>query len=153
LDAPALRENESGGPYCRKPLFASAKDIAMHVKRTTPILRIFSVEKAREFHVDFLGFSVDWEHRFGDEFPLYMQVSREGLVLHLSEHHGDASPGGAVFVDIEGLAALHAELTAKNYRYLKPGIEAAPWGARVMKLLDPFGNRIVFNEANEAAAT
>ncbi|HBO82442.1 MAG TPA: glyoxalase/bleomycin resistance/extradiol dioxygenase family protein, partial [Cupriavidus sp.] len=26
-----------------------------------PILRIFSVEKAREFYLDFLGFQVDWE--------------------------------------------------------------------------------------------
>ena len=44
-----------------------------------PILRIFSVEKAKEFYVDFLGFKIDWEHRFGDNFPLYAQVSRLGL--------------------------------------------------------------------------
>jgi hypothetical protein len=63
-----------------------------------PILRIFSVEKAKEFYLDFLGFKTDWEHRFGDNFPLYTQVSRSGLRLHLSEHHGDASPGSTVFV-------------------------------------------------------
>ena len=40
-----------------------------------------------------LGFRVDWEHRFRRAAPLYMQVSRDGLVLHLSEHHGDACPG------------------------------------------------------------
>lgn len=38
-------------------------------------------------------FRVDWEHRFEPGFPLYLQVSRDGLVLHLSEHHGDGSPG------------------------------------------------------------
>ena len=32
--------------------------------RITPILRIFDEAKAREFYVDFLGFKVDWEHRF-----------------------------------------------------------------------------------------
>ena len=32
--------------------------------KTTPILRIFDEAKAREFYVDFLGFKVDWEHRF-----------------------------------------------------------------------------------------
>jgi Glyoxalase superfamily protein len=58
-----------------------------------PILRIFSVEKAKEFYVDFLGFTIDREHRFGDNFPLYAEISRSGLKLHLSEHHGDASPG------------------------------------------------------------
>ena len=31
---------------------------------TIPVLRIFSVEKARAFYVDYLGFAVDWEHRF-----------------------------------------------------------------------------------------
>ena len=30
----------------------------------TPILRIFDEAKAKEFYVDFLGFSVDWEHRY-----------------------------------------------------------------------------------------
>ena len=62
-------------------------------ERITPILRIFSVEKAKEFYCDFLGCKVDWEHRYEDGMPLFMQVSRAGLVLHLSEHHGDCCPG------------------------------------------------------------
>ncbi len=49
----------------------------MGLSGITPILRIFDEAKAREFYVDFLGFSVDWEHRFGDNFPQYMQVSRD----------------------------------------------------------------------------
>ena len=44
------------------------------VTRVVPIFRIFSVEKAREFYLDFLGFTVDWEHRFGPDFPVYMQI-------------------------------------------------------------------------------
>ncbi len=119
--------------------------------QTIPILRIFSVEKAREFYLDFLGFTLDWEHRFGDNFPLYMQVSRAGLRLHLSEHHGDACPGATIFVRMHGIQALHGELTGKNYRYLKPGIEQAPWHARVMEVVDPFGNRIRFNEDDPSA--
>ena len=115
-------------------------------KRTVPILRIFSVEKAREFYVDWLGFTVDWEHRFGSDFPLYMQVSRGGLSLHLSEHHGDATPGSAVLVEMDGVDALHREITARPYRYLKPGLEDAPWGARTLTLLDPFGNRLLLSE-------
>lgn len=118
---------------------------------TIPILRIFSVDKAREFYLDFLGFTLDWEHRFGDNFPLYMQVSRGRLQLHLSEHHGDASPGSTVFVRMRGIAALHRELAAKDYRYLKPGIEQAPWRARLMDVIDPFGNRIRFNEDDSSA--
>ena len=117
---------------------------------TIPILRIFAVDKAMEFYVGFLGFKVDWEHRFGDNFPLYAQVSRGGLRLHLSEHHGDASPGSTVFVWMRGIAAYHAELTAKDYRYYKPGLEDAPWDAKMMQVSDPFGNRLRFSEPNRA---
>ena len=119
-------------------------------KRTIPILRIFSIEKATEFYVDFLGFKIDWEHRFGDNFPVYMQVSRGNLLLHLSEHHGDASPGSTVFVWMRGIAAYHAELMAKDYRYNKPGLEDAVWDGKLVEVSDPFGNRIRFSEPNKA---
>jgi hypothetical protein len=115
--------------------------------QTIPILRIFSVEKAREFYVGFLGFTVDWEHRFEPTAPLYMQVSRGGLALHLSEHHGDACPGSTVLVRMTGLAGYHREITAKGYAYLRPGIERAPWNADVMEVTDPFGNRIRFTQS------
>lgn len=36
----------------------------MSFGKTTPILRIFNECKAKEFYVDFLGFTLDWEHRF-----------------------------------------------------------------------------------------
>ena len=117
-------------------------------ERTVPIQCIFSEEKAKEFYLGFLGFQLDWEHRFGPEAPLYMQVSRDGLVLHLSEHHGDGTPGTTLFVETVGLEELHAEATAKRYRYLRPGIEDAPWNARVMTVIDPFSNRIRFSERN-----
>lgn len=116
------------------------------VLQTVPILRIFDVEKAKEFYVGFLGFTVDWEHRFEDGAPVYMQVSRGALVLHLSEHHGDACPGSTVFVRLTGLDEYHREIMAKGYRYMCPGSEIAPWNAKVMEVIDPFGNRLRFNE-------
>ena len=38
--------------------------MAIEFQRAVPVFRIFSLEKAREFYLDFLGFKVDWEHRF-----------------------------------------------------------------------------------------
>ena len=89
---------------------------AVAFDQTIPILRIFSVDKAKEFYLDFLGFSLDWEHRFANDLPLYMQVSRGALRLHLTEHHGDACPGSTVFVRMRGIGALHRELAAKAWR-------------------------------------
>lgn len=121
---------------------------AVTFERTTPILRIFDESKAKEFYLGFLGFTLDWEHRFGESFPLYAQVSRAGLVLHLSEHHGDASPGSTVVVIMRGVQALQKELTGKDYANMKPGIEDLPWG-KVMSVTDPFSNRIRFTEPPE----
>jgi uncharacterized glyoxalase superfamily protein PhnB len=101
--------------------------------KTTPILRMFDEAKAREFYVDFLGFTVDWEHRFEPDTPLYMQISKDQCVLHLSEHYGDGNPG--------------AELMAKHYKYARPGIEDQPWGTRELSVKDPFGNRLTFTNA------
>jgi catechol 2,3-dioxygenase-like lactoylglutathione lyase family enzyme len=115
------------------------------IEPAVPIFRIFSVDKAMEFYRDFLGFTVDWEHRFAPGAPLYCQVSRSGMLLHLSEHAGDASPGARVFVPMRGVKALHVELTAKNYPYMRPGLDQAPWGLEVA-VTDPFSNRITFCE-------
>jgi catechol 2,3-dioxygenase-like lactoylglutathione lyase family enzyme len=110
-----------------------------------PVIRSFDEAKAREFYCDFLGFAVDWEHRFHPGAPLYIQLSRGDLLIHLSEHHGDASPGTTCFCRMHGIAAFHAELIGKNYRNNRPGLEKQGWGLEVT-VNDPFGNRIRFCE-------
>lgn len=115
----------------------------------TPILRIFDEAKARAFYVDFLGFTIDWEHRFADGLPLYLQLSKGDCRLHLSEHHGDCSPGARVRIETGGLDAYQKQLIASGYAYMRPGIETRPW-AREMTVIDPFGNRLVFFDASEA---
>ncbi len=109
-----------------------------------PILRIFDQALARRFYADYLGFHWDWEHRFAPDMPLYVQVSRGACVLHLSEHHGDATPGSAVRVEVDDLDAYHAQLSAHPHPGARPGIEHQPWGMDEMRLTDPFGNRLIF---------
>ena len=119
----------------------------MSFGKTTPILRIFDEAKAKEFYVEFLGFKVDWEHRFEDGLPLYMQISKDGCVIHLSEHHGDCSPGAAMRIETNELDAFQKQLLEKQYKYARPGIEDMPWGSRDMSVGDPFGNRLTFTNA------
>jgi len=111
-----------------------------------PVLRIFDVAKAQEFYCGFLGFAWDWQHQFEPDLPVFAQVSRAGLLLFLSEHHGDGTPGSLVMLRTRGLDALHAELSAKRYRSARPGIQEQPWGMRDLAVTDPFGNRLVFTE-------
>ncbi|WP_218124316.1 MULTISPECIES: glyoxalase superfamily protein [Nitrosospira] len=78
--------------------------------------------------VSFLGFTLEWEHRFEEQLPLYAQIRRSDLVTHLSEHYGDATPGSTILVPLDDIDALHSELTAKNFPYAKPGVDEVPWG-------------------------
>ena len=111
-----------------------------------PILRIFDRDKAVEFYVDYLGFALDWEHGGREtHVPLYAQVSRGAATLHLSEHHGDASPGGAALVPVSDVDALHRELHGRDYDFANPGVRDEQWG-RVMVVIDPFSNRVVFHQ-------
>ena len=110
-----------------------------------PIIRIFDEEKAKEFYLGFLGMNIDWEHRFEKGSPIYIQVSRDNLVFHLSEHSGDCTPGSKVFVNVNELDVLFKEISSRGYKYNKPAITTAAWGSRVFEVIDPFSNRILFN--------
>jgi len=106
-----------------------------------PVLRIYDLAKAKEFYLEFLGFTLDWEHRFDDNAPFYLQISRSGLTLHLSEHYGDGTPGTAVYIRGKNIAALAAELNAKGARFARPSpTDTSP------TLTDPFGNSLRFDD-------
>ena len=125
-----------------------SQDNALTDTKTIPMLRIFDKAKAIEFYVNWLGFSVDWEHTFTESRPpVYMQVSRSGIVIHLTEHHGDCTPGGKVYIECKGLRDYHRKLIDKKYPYNAPGLETAPWKSLCMEVVDPFGNKLLFSEA------
>lgn len=114
-------------------------------EKSIPIFRMFDERKAREFYLGFLGFSVEFEHRFEPDLPLYMGISRNGLQIHLSEHHGDACPGATLFVPVHNIELLRDELKQKHYGYGRPDIVQQDWG-EILEVCDPFGNRIRFCE-------
>ncbi len=85
--------------------------------------------------------SVEFEHRFEPLTPC-MGIAREGLQLHLSEHHGDASPGATIFIPMKNIALFRDELHGKQYGYGRPEIVKQDWGD-VMEVHDPFGSASV----------
>lgn len=116
----------------------------MHFK-AIPTFRILDYEKAKAFYIEFLNFTIDWEHRFGADEPVYMQVSKGDLVLHLSENER-FQPGFIVFVETKGIEELHAGLAKKKSPFRLPAISTTPWGTKQLELEDPFGNLLRFNE-------
>jgi len=115
-----------------------------------PIFRIFDYDKAIEFYVGWLGFNIDWEHEFEPgTTPKYLQISLRDIIIHLSEHHGDGSPGSHINIDeFENLADYNRLLKDKKYKYGRPGLEVPEWNEKTINMTvhDPFGNRITFGE-------
>jgi catechol 2,3-dioxygenase-like lactoylglutathione lyase family enzyme len=103
---------------------------------------MFDVAATVRFYCDYLGCTLDFQEGDG-EGPTYLQVSRDSLVVQISSHHGDGTPGTAVLVYTEDLIAFHQELHDKRYPFLNPGIEPHRVG-RVMTVLDPASNLIRF---------
>jgi len=116
----------------------------MKMSPPIPILRSFDEIKAREFYIDFLGFEICFEHRFDAEAPLYMGVRLGDCELHLSEHHGDGTPGSALRIEVEDVNAYCKLLNEKKYKNARPGVMEQVWGYHEMAISDPAGNRLVF---------
>lgn len=97
-----------------------------------PIFRVADVRRSVEWYAR-LGFEQVFEHRFEPELPAYVGLRREGAQLHLSEHAGDASPGGLAYLWVEAVDPLANEFDAT--------IDEMPW-ARDFEVTDPDGNRL-----------
>ncbi len=115
--------------------------------RTAPVFRSFDEGLARQFYIDWLGFTWEGGHRFDASAPLYAFLRLGDFHLHLSEHHGDATPGSTAIVYVKGLRDWHASLPHNSH--MRPALETLPWGLQ-MQVTDPFGNRLRFLEQNAA---
>lgn len=119
-------------------------------QRVTPQLRSTNWQRTRAFYEEGLGFRVEWEHRFEPGFPVFAQVTRNGLSLFLTEHAGDCQVGGAAYIIVDDVDALYREITARGVNVLEPP-DNAPWGGREMSVLDPDGNRLRFATTQDRA--
>ena len=131
---------DAEAPDCLNPL------MAIELRTAIPILRMHDVAVTKRFYLDYLCCTLDEQDGDGDR-PIFMKVSRDGMRLHLSSHHDDGTPGTVVLVVTSEVAALHAELAAKDHPFLNPGLEAGPGGAGLeLQLIDPASNRLRFYE-------
>lgn len=91
-----------------------------------------------------MGFDAVFGYRFAPELPLYLGLRMGACELHLSEHHGDASPAAVLRIGLPDLAAYAAVLRAREYGVSRPSVQRQPYGMDDMSIADPFGNRPIF---------
>lgn len=113
-----------------------------------PVLRVQDEALVNEFYLDYLGFSVEWEHRFEPDLPLYLRIRRGETLLDLSQHHGDGTPGTVVWISIGNAKSFLADISSRSNRRLRPGIDRKAPGGPTVEIADPFGNRLRFCEAS-----
>lgn len=109
------------------------------MERAVPILPANDLAVAKEFYVDKLGFSLDWEWKPNEEQGM-IGVSRGGIELTIdcpmSGHGRDA----CVSLRVDDADAYYEEWRAKVNVNRAPQDEF--WGARTFGLADPSGNTI-----------
>jgi hypothetical protein len=110
-----------------------------------PILRIGSYHEAVDFYVSFLKFRIDWEHRFNENDPVYMQLSKDQLILQLTENKR-FDGCSAVYVETKGLEDFAREIGTVKGKFEIPAITVTPWATLQLEIKDPFGNLMRFNE-------
>lgn len=114
-----------------------------------PVLRMLDERRSRAFYLAYLGFEVEWEHRFRPESPkspLYLQVRLGDAVLHLDGHAGEETPTSQVRIPVRELEVYAAHLRQKPPADLKPeAVDPRGEGHNTdLNLYDPSGNLLVF---------
>jgi catechol 2,3-dioxygenase-like lactoylglutathione lyase family enzyme len=97
-----------------------------------PVLRVTDADASVKWYGR-LGFDEQFRHRFEPGLPLYVGIARDGAVLHLSEHSGDANPDRLVYLYVPNVDELAAACGVSQ-------IDDMPW-ARDFEVSDPDGNR------------
>ena len=118
-------------------------------KLAIPVLHVSNSAAAEEFYCDRLGFRRQFAYR-PDETkpdPCYMGLTREGASLHVSSFPGDGVSGGVVFVLVEDVDVLHAELVSKGVM-IDTGPVDQTWGNRELYVKDSDRNSIRFTQEN-----
>lgn len=128
------------------------------IKLAIPVLHVSSSVASEEFYCGRLGFRRQFATRFDESQPdpCYMGLTRDGVWLHLSSFSGDGVSGGVVYVVVDDVDAMHAELLTKGVR-IDTGPIDQTWGNREMYVKDSDGNSIRFvqgrgHEKREAAS-
>ena len=118
-------------------------------KLAIPVLHVASFRVAEEFYCERLGFQRRFAYRIDDARadPCYMGFCRDGAWIHVSSFSGDAVPGGVVYLVVDDVDELHADLVKQGVAVdLEPTDQT--WGNRETYVNDPDGNSIRFVQEN-----
>jgi catechol 2,3-dioxygenase-like lactoylglutathione lyase family enzyme len=111
-----------------------------------PVIRVSDSKTAEAFYCGGLGFRVAaaWRPDGAKSDPCYMTLVRDGAQLHVHSFQSGASGESAVYVFVDDIDALYAELVAKGLAVQAPIDQS--WGTREIGLRDADRNIVTFGQ-------
>lgn len=124
--------------------------------RASPVLGVPNVRQAAEYYRDVLGFSLDpvdgvFQPTGDEPGGVYAIVKRAGVWIHFQIRRGELPQRqrqeheGDVYLYVENLDALHAELVQRGANILQAP-RVALYGLREIIIEDLNGFRLTFGE-------
>ncbi|MFF0699880.1 VOC family protein [Streptomyces tendae] len=116
----------------------------VHVLSSRTLLRPTDPDRSRAFYGEQLGLAVHREFGTGPERGTVYFLGN-GFLEVSGRSDAPLTPGLALWIQVEDVAAAHEELRSKGVEIVRPPVEEA-WGLVEMWITDPDGTRIVLVE-------
>ena len=135
----------------------------MQLRVITPMLSVADVDRSLAFYVDKLGFTQTGRMAHDDGPAFWANVQRDGqhIMLHAGHDHDaegndiplqrapDSHRDSTLYLYIDDVAALHAELSARGVEAPEPKVMF--YGLKETHVVDPDGFYLLFGEPTDEA--
>lgn len=112
-----------------------------------PVIQVSGSIAAQEFYCNGLGFTLlsSWRPDETQDDPRYMTLARDGAQLHVHSFQSGIVGAGAVYVLVDNVDALYAELLSSGVSVSGPPIDQT-WGTREIAVRDADRNVVTFGQ-------
>jgi uncharacterized glyoxalase superfamily protein PhnB len=113
-----------------------------------PVMQVSGSTRAEEFYCQRLGFTLlsSWRPDETKDDPRYMTLARDGARLHVHSFQSGTAGAAAVYVFVDDVDSLYAELLSNGVPVSGPPIDQS-WGTREIVVRDPDRNVVTFGQS------
>ena len=117
-----------------------------------PVIRVSSSIAAEAFYSKGLGFKLlsSWRPDETKDDPRYMTLARDEARLHVHSFQGGTVGIAAVYVFVDDVDSLYAELTSNGVSVSGPPIDQE-WGTREIAVRDADRNVLTFGQRRRSS--
>jgi uncharacterized glyoxalase superfamily protein PhnB len=112
-----------------------------------PVVQVSGSLAAQEFYCKGLGFTLVscWRPDQTIDDPCYMTLARDGAQLHVHSFQSATVGAGAVYMVVDDVDTLYAELLSRGVSVSGPPIDQT-WGTREIAVRDADRNVVTFGQ-------